>query len=360
MKSAALVLLALAGVAHADGDVAMRAVYYKEHATRVEQPMIDGRFDAGEGGTVDAHFLVDAITSASPGSGAAGAAFSEKRYELGGGYLKQLSRWPVRVGGLVRGSTEPDYDSAFAAGRFELDLADKNFTLGMTAGGGRDHITNAGAQFAGPGFNAISEHLTSALLSLSATQVLSKTTIASVTYDLAYYDGYLANPYRTVVTADGLVPERVPGERARHAFAGIVRHYVPETSTTVIAAYRLYTDDWGVLSHTPELRVVQAAGDDLELGLGFRYYRQGGASFYKPVYPSSNPAMEPYLTDDPKLSKFDGETITAKFGVLGRAFGFDGTWGDARAEVIVEYVVQHNRFGNAGIGHVALTVPFEY
>jgi hypothetical protein len=258
----------------------------------------------------------------------------------------------------VRGSTEPDYDSGFVGARAEYDLADKNFTIAATLGIGRDHITNAGAQ--GPFVQPISEHLTDTLASLSATQILSRNTVASLTYDLAYYNGYLSNPYRSVITADGLAPERAPDSRVRHAFAGIVRQYVPRTSTTVIAAYRLYTDTWGVLSHTPEVRLVQAAGDDMEIGVGFRYYWQSGASFYQTKYPTSNPMIDPWLTDDPKLSRFDGETMTAKFGVLGRAFGFDGMWGAARAEVIVEYVVQHNRFGNAGIGHVALTVPFEY
>ncbi|HTJ45432.1 MAG TPA: DUF3570 domain-containing protein [Kofleriaceae bacterium] len=359
MIRAIAIVAVLAGIARADGEVSVRGVYYKEHATRVEQPMIDARFDAGDGGSVDAHFLVDAITSASPGSGAANMPFTEKRYELGGGFTQQLEDHPIRWGVLARASVEPDYESGFFGGRFEHDFADKNFTFALAGGIGYDHITNAGAQFAGPGFTAISEHLSNTLLSGSITQVLGKNTVGSLTYDFAYFWGYLANPYRTVITADaGLVPERMPDYRARHAFAGIVRHFLPSTATTLIAAYRLYTDDWGMLSHTPEVRVVQAAGDDLEVGLGFRYYHQSGASFFKPVYPTVQPQFEPYLTDDPKLSPFDGETITARFAVLGRAFGFEGNWGDARAEVIVEYVVQHNRFGNAGIGHVALTVPF--
>jgi Protein of unknown function (DUF3570) len=344
--------------ARADGELAMRAVYYKEKATRVEQPMIDGRFDAGEGGTVDAHFLIDAITSASPGSGAAAASFTEHRYEAGAGYQHQLADLPLRLGAFGRASTESDYDSGFLGGHAEYDFANKNFTLGATGGAGYDHITNAGAQ--GPFVEAISEHLTSTLGSLSASQILTKTTIGSITYDVAHYSGYLANPYRMVVTGDGLVGERMPRSRTRHAVAGILRQYVEATETTLIASYRFYVDDWGVLAHTPELRVVQALGDALEVGADVRYYWQSEADFYKPVYPTSNSAVEAYLTDDPKLSRFTGETFGGKVAVAGRAFGLDGMWGDARAELIVEYVVQHNRFGNAGVAHAALTVPFSY
>ena len=64
------VILLAASTAHADGVVEARTVYYKETATRVVQPMLDGMFDAGARGIVDAHLLVDAVSSASPGAGA--------------------------------------------------------------------------------------------------------------------------------------------------------------------------------------------------------------------------------------------------------------------------------------------------
>src|SRR5678815_642255 len=77
---------------HGDGTLAVRGVYYKERATRVMQPMLDGMFDAGGHGIVTGHFLVDAITSASASSGAADAQpFTENRYEGGLGYTHELA-----------------------------------------------------------------------------------------------------------------------------------------------------------------------------------------------------------------------------------------------------------------------------
>ncbi len=358
MRVPALVLaaLALATPAHADGEITVRGVYYKERATRVEQPMVDGRFDAGEGGTLDAHLLVDAITSASAGASADGTAFSEKRYEGGLGYTRVLGDW--RVGGAARLSTEADYDSWFASGRIARDLAAKNTTVALGFGAGRDHVTNAGAK--GPFAPDISEHLVALMGSASLTQILSRHALASVTYDLGILDGYLENPYRTVITADGLVGERVPARRTRNAVAALVRYFVPRTASTLIASYRYYRDGWGVRAHTPEVRLVQQAGDGLGFGVGLRYYRQTGASFFKPTYPTSDPAMEPFLTDDPKLSAFTGGTMTVRFEVLGSVFGFSGLLGEVRGEAVIEYAVQHNRFGNAGVAHAALTVPFEY
>jgi len=84
--AAALALAVLAmlgaarGPAHADGSMSARGVYYKERATRVMQPMLDGMFEVGARGLIDAHFLVDAITSASASSGSAEAEpFTERR-----------------------------------------------------------------------------------------------------------------------------------------------------------------------------------------------------------------------------------------------------------------------------------------
>ena len=68
----------------------------------------------------------------------------------------------------------------------------------------------------------------------------------------------------------------------------------------------------------------------------------------------------PYYTDDPKMTAFDGHIMEAKLGIVGHAFGLEDGWGKARFEGILEYIVQHNRFGNAVVAHIALTVPFDY
>src|SRR5262249_38235117 len=132
------------------------------------------------------------------------------------------------------------------------------------------------------------------------------------------------------------------------------------TQTTLIAAYRYYRDSWKVHAHTPELRIVQEAGHDIDVSGRFRYYTQDGAYFFRTRYPPDDAAMTQYVTDDVKLSSFSGYTVEAKLGVLGSAFPLDGRWAATRFEAILEYAVQHNRFGNAVIAHVAVTIPFDY
>ena len=371
----ALLSAAGAGIAHADGSLAVRTVYYKETATRVEQPMLDGIFDVGTRGTLTAHVLIDAITSASAGSGAANATpFTEHRYEGAVGYMHQLDR-RLHLGGDFKYSTESDYRSIYFGGRGELDLAQKNFILTGGAGISIDRVSAAAAQ--GPSMptidctpndsstasNACPLHVLNGYI--AASQIVSRHALVAISYDIARLDGYQANPYRLVVTNTGFAPETHPDERLRQDIAVSARLYVPQTQTTFIPAYRYYYDNWEIHAHTPEIRIVQQAGDYIDAAIRYRYYHQSASFFYAPRYTSTdpsmnNPAFGGYMTDDPKMSEFTGHELEAKLGVLGQAFELGGDWANARFEGILEYIIQGNRFGNAAIAQFAVTLPFSY
>jgi len=372
-----LVGFVASGSAFADGTLEMRTVYYKETSTRVVQPMIDGSFEAGPRGMVDAHVLVDAVTSASPGAGGPMAQqFSKERYEAGGGYTHELDgpegsildKYRVRGDGRV--SHEPDYRSLYAGGRIEADLAQKNALVGLGVGLQRDtrDVTNTQSALGGlklqcPGDaspESITCHLSTYQVSASASQIVSRDVVVGVTYDLAYLDGYQPNPYRRVVTPGGYVAEKHPFTRLRQAVAVSARYHLPKTDTTLIGAYRFYHDDWQIDAHSPELTIVQQAGIDVDAAFRYRYYTQSQAFFNMKKYPDPTIMTVPYYTDDPKMTAFDSYLLEAKLGIAGRAFGLDGRWARARFEGILEYVVQHNRFGNAGVAHVAVIVPFDY
>jgi hypothetical protein len=340
--------------ARADGALEMRAVYYKERATRVEQPMLDARSDVGDHGELNAHVAVDVITSASVAAGADANAFTEKRYEGGAGYAHQLGRY--KISGQGKYSTESDYVSKYFGGGVAVDLFEKNTQLALGAGQSRDAISNAGAQ--SPFATPITGNMTSSSGFLSVNQLLSPHALLGLSADLAYIKGFQQNPYRLAISDQGLVPERHPEKRLRQAYALTARYFIDRTATTLIATYRYYRDDWKVVAHTPELRLVQEVGGTVEASLRFRYHRQSAAYFYQDRYAVSDPAMQPFVTDDVKLSAFSTATMEAKLSVAGETFGLDGRWGAARLEGLVQYAVQRNRFGNAAVAHVALIVPF--
>jgi len=335
--------------------------------------MLDGMFEVGQRGLVTGHFLVDAITSASQSAGAVNAApFTENRVEGGAGYTHLIDDVfdGLRVGGNARYSTESDYRSIFVGARAEADLAQKNTTIGVGGGYGRDTITGGAQGGLGqimlacePGAPERPEcKLKTYSFFASASQILSREAIVAVTYDVAALRGYQSNPYRSAIVGMNTEREQHPTERTRQAFAISGRYYITRTETTVIGAYRFYRDNWlrrdavGAGAHTPELRVVQQVGDTVDASLGYRFHTQLSASFYKERYA----ATQMYISDDVKLSTFRTHTVEAKLGMLGETFGLPGRWSAARIEAILMYIAQDNRFGNAFVAHFALTLPFEY
>jgi hypothetical protein len=373
-----LALLLIASTASADGTLSMRGVYYKERSTRVMSPMLDGMFEVGTRGMANAHFLVDAITSASPGSGAAMAKpFTEQRYEAGGGYTQELDG-PIalidklRLGGDARFSDESDYRSMAADVHADADLAQKNLTLGLALGVSSDRADASGAQspMGGPRLlcqgdaipNSTSCPLTVWNAVASVSQIVSRDAVVGATYDIAYLDGYQSNPYRVVPIPelDSLVPERHPFTRLRQSVSGSARIFWPAAQITFIPVYRYYWDSWGLHAHAPELRIVQEVGRHADATFMYRYYTQDAAYFWRRFYPDPATLSKPYVTADPKMAAFDGHIMQAKLGIFGEAFGLDGRWAGARFEGIMEYVIQHNQFGNAVVAHVALTLPISY
>ncbi len=362
----ALAIAAIPSVAGADGSVSFRGVYYKERATRVMQPMLDGVFEVGERGLLSTHFLVDAITSASTSAGAADAvAFTENRYEGGVGYTHQLN--DLRIGGDAKYSTESDYKSLYGGVRGELELGQKNTVLGLGGGVGYDTVSaGSGGGLAQPTIECepgemeqVECNLTTLSVYGSATQILSRNAVAGVTVDVARLSGYQSNPYRSAIAGDELISERHPTRRTREAVAGLLRYYFPKTETTIIGSYRFYRDSWKVHGHTPELRLIQQVADVADASFRYRYHTQDGAFFFRDRYDTADGVMS-FVSDDVKLSSTSTHTIEAKLGILGSAFELEGKWGAARFEGVLQYVVQYNRFGNAIVAHVGLTVPFDY
>jgi hypothetical protein len=360
--AAGALLLALGAreSAHADGVIHMRGAYYKERSTRVQQPMIDAQFDAGEHGEVRGHLLVDSITSASVATGAGAIEFNEKRYEGGLGYTHELPG-RLRLGGQVRYSTESDYTSAYLAAHAEVALFDQTTTLRLLVGHATDDITNGVAVMMGSlGTPRRAEELATTLASLGVTQVITPRVVGSVTYDLVRASGYQANIYRVVRGGVDPVPERVPDLRLRHAVATSARLFLP-TRTTLVGAYRFYGDDWGIVAHTPELRVIQEVMPGLDVRLRYRYYTQTAAEFYKPVYMQSelsDPSVS--VTDDEKLSAFATHTFGGQVSVELGTIGFGGWFGGVRVDAVVEHVWQETSFGDAWVAQLGVSLPFTY
>ena len=96
---------------------------------------------------------------------------------------------------------------------------------------------------------------------------------------------------------------------------------------------------------------------DTSVQLRYRFHRQSSADFYQRIYDDPNTE---YVTDDPKLSSFITQTIGVKLDLPLARLGIGGDLAAWRADLVLEYINQSNRFGDAVAGSFAITIPFQY
>jgi hypothetical protein len=353
------VSFAIAGrLASADDLVTMRGNYYLEHSTRVVQPSVDIERDLGTDTTLDVHYLLDSITSASSipntnPSAASGVAFSELRNEVGLGILHNIDT--LHLNGNIRFSDESDYRSTFGTVGASLDLFGKNTTLAGTFSYGHDIVTQPGR------INLMSffyQTLDTEVATVSVTQIVTPTLLFTLDAEGAHLRGFQSNQYRYAYVAGNPVVEDNPRYRLRGVLALGVRYAFPSIGTAVAAGYRFYRDDWRVTAHTPTLEVFQRLSDELMIRLGYRYYTQSQAYFYEPIYDAPGPGG--YVTADPKLSPFTGATYSGNLDISLRGLqdGALSFLSGGYVDLLYEYIVQHNRYGNANQMAIGLTFPY--
>lgn len=147
-------------------------------------------------------------------------------------------------------------------------------------------------------------------LSAVLTQVLTPTTVVQLGAELAQVDGLQHNPYRTVYVDGAYVTELHPDQRSRQDVYLKVNQYLPNRSSLKVD-YKLYTDDWGVSSHTIGGKINQYVGGDVVMRYRYRYYSQTNAEFWRSEY------TEPvgpggYRTADYRLGDFTAHLFGAK------------------------------------------------
>jgi hypothetical protein len=286
--------------------------------TTVVAPRLRYKADVAEATSVSAVYAVDVWTSASIDivTSASSRPVTEQRDEIDLSLDHEFT--DVIVTTAYRYSVEPDYVSHGLSGGFSYDFAQNNATLAVGLNVSSDEVGRAGD----PEF---SRDVSTSGGRLSFTQVLDVDTVATAVYELSRTTGFLSSAYRFVAIglewgcatpAPLCVPEVNPGERLRHALALSGRRSLGE-SVSVGAGYRLYLDDWGVLSHTVQADLGYLAGEHTLLAARYRFYTQGAADHYRPFYLQP----EPYVTTDKELSSLSSHRLALE---LEQGFEFVG------------------------------------
>jgi hypothetical protein len=373
--AAALAVTLLAGAARAKdiGEVTLRGNYYRDRNTRVVQPAVDLITEAPNGTVVGAHYLLDAITSASVAAGVLrDQPFTELRNEAGLTIGQRLG--PVLFSGAYSYSSESDYWAHTAGLRVVIDLFQRNTQLDASLGYGNDRV----ALRMGPTLYNPLGGLQTVRGLLNLTQLLTPTLIGTLSYEIGVLgfgtpqNGWQSNPYRAVNVGGAPAREVVPYQRIRQSVSGTLRWLIPThihlmPYLVFRPSYRFYFDDWGITSHTPELRMYVPAGPT-EFRVSARYYTQSQASFWNdvdgvPSYPmgvglhcttcfSESIRQGLYYTSDPKLSSFTTEFLELRFLVnlrdLARVHIPGALW---LSSGIVE--ISYGHYFNGGYAHRA-------
>lgn len=212
--------------------------------------------------------------------------------------------------GAYRYSVEHDYVSHGVTASGSLDLAQNNTRLGANAFAFIDSVGRAGT----PTFH---RGLTTAGARLSFTQILGVKTLGQLSYELGHLQGYQASPYRMVGfggTGFGCersqslcLLEHEPERRTRHALALMLRHALSDTFSAGVS-YRMYVDDWGLLSHTLSAQLAWMLSELTQITLQYRFYTQTGVDFYRMIYPVEASAGA-YTTRDREQSPMHDQRL---------------------------------------------------
>lgn len=163
------------------------------------------------------------------------------------------------------------------------------------------------------------------------SQVVGRNTIVQLNYSYSDASGYLTDPYRIISVVDGVTGDAVlrapapgidgpshefryenrPDERVKHSFYGQAKHFL--NGKVLDASYRYMTDDWGIDSHTLDLRLRWPLGADRYLEPHLRYYTQTEADFYT-VSLIDGQTLPMFASNDYRLGNFDGTTAGVKYG----------------------------------------------
>jgi hypothetical protein len=147
--------------------------------------------------------------------------------------------------------------------------------------------------------------------SVSVTQVLTPTTVASLSYGVTVMEGTLGNTWNSVpLTTGARGAEILPTERVRHALVGRAAQWLPWNGALRLY-YRFYGDDWGIVAHSVEGQLLQRLTPELYIGVTYRFHTQTGASFFTTLAPDDGTLR----VADSDLAGLDSQTFGGKMVV---------------------------------------------
>ena len=312
-----------------------------------EADIVSGASESLKGGRLS---NVDIVTSATH--------FADTRHAVTGGFT--ITRANTHLSGSYSYGTEHDYHSNAFAVSAGTDFLQKNTQIELSYGRGFDKVcTTAYAASDAPSSRLALDNSKGCFTSdktraardislnnfqLGWTETWTPEFATQVVFSAALQNGFLGNPYRSVVIAPAgdQALENHPDNRARGALGFRGKYFVRGLQTAISGDVRLYRDTWDIFGQTFELSAEHYVLPWLRvLGRG-RFYNQSKALFWSDDYTGGEPATGPrgqYWSGDRELSPLSsylvggralvtkegrpGARVAGMFLSLSGAFGFD-------------------------------------
>jgi hypothetical protein len=265
--------------------------------------------------------LIDGVSGASSVAGAVSRntipLATSRDIRRGGDIAAGLTFGPHHLTPEISYSEETDYVSWAGALNYSLELNDKNTIISAGWSHAYDRILPTPFAY----LNGRQIKNTDDFL-LGITQVLGPETVVSINGTISHAEGYLNDPYRSVVFDESpldpnarvsLMGEKRPSTRDSQSLLLSVTQAVKPLNASVEASYRYYHDSYGIIANTVGIEWFQKIGQAAVVSPSFRYYRQGAAHFYGiqfPGDPEFDPARVPqYYSSDYRLSFLETFTL---------------------------------------------------
>jgi len=200
-------------------------------------------------------------------------------------------------------STENDYQSVALSLDGSLEIFDKHTTLMASVSTSFDSLSPTGPKI-GTRAEADGETKRSVSWYEGVTQVIDKYSTVQVGVGYTRLWGYLSDPYKG---------DSRPDSREQYTVSAQYRRFLSDFDSALHLDYRLYQDDWGVISNTLSGSTwtdVNVFGQRIMLSPNVRYYWQHAADFY-----TVKATTDEHFSSDYRLSAY---------GAIN--FGLDAQW----------------------------------
>ena len=358
-------------------------IYSEKNRVSLVEPVLQIRKEIDDNEFFTTHLVADTLTGASPNGAAPSdvpqtftspsgtksytakaneipldSTFSDTRGAVNLSWDKPLSE---RLRGIFGASfsIENDYTSFGVSASLAQDFNQRNTTLTAGVSLDADSISPLGgapvpfssmpapvpSEGEGEGEGGPSESKTVQQYLVGVTQVLGHNTLAQLNYSYGHSNGYLTDPYKilSVLANDGSGNLRAPGSPSSYVYEKRPDQRTFQTlywkgihqfgnEDVLTLAYRYGWDDWGINSHTYDVRYRLELGHGHYLQPHFRHYNQSAADFYRQTLIDGEETTLDYASADSRLGELTTQTVGLKYGVV-----FDQ---DAEFNFRVEYMHQ--------------------